>query len=520
LSATAVIIPFAPTAGVPTPGAGVGGGAGAAAAFEAVIAAMFGEPTPHPNGDAAQRLAGGAANLPMDVTLAPAPTATEAATPGVETVETVEVADPESPTEAAPATADASLALLGLPPMPIQGSATPQPPSQSEADAAAGPPAAGLPITPHTPAAPAHPPMHAATASEPAPTPDTGLEPNTAPLKTTTTTPLATPDLPITPQVRKTAQTPPALAAEPARPGPVAAGDLPIDAPPVAVAPPTVSDKAAVSTPADAPVAGAPPPAAAAQAVVAAAPPPRDKPSTAKAERSDVARDARSSTPIASAPRVGGAAPPPSPTAAMTKDAADSAPPIETAAAALHEPAADEGSAGTDGAGVANPTTSNALPSQAPAPHVVRGAPETVANLAAQILKKLDGRSTRFDIELTPLGLGRVDVRVDIGAHGRVTAAMSFDNPQAAADLKSRAGDLQRALEQAGFDLSGGITFDVAGDQGRSGHGQGGRDEPGATFRGRAFQAALDTAGNAADAAVDGALNLRRGRASGIDVRI
>src|SRR5258708_6592975 len=99
----------------------------------------------------------------------------------------------------------------------------------------------------------------------------------------------------------------------------------------------------------------------------------------------------------------------------------------------------------------------------------VRGAPQTVANLAAQIAKKLDGRSTRFDVQLDPAGLGKVDVRVEIGGDGKMSASMAFDNPQAAAELKSRAGELQRALEQSGFDLSGGLSFDVASD---SGHGR------------------------------------------------
>jgi len=41
-----------------------------------------------------------------------------------------------------------------------------------------------------------------------------------------------------------------------------------------------------------------------------------------------------------------------------------------------------------------------------------------------------------------------------------------------------------------------------------------------AAFRGQAFRAALGTAGDAADAAVQGALRLRRGVNAGLDVRI
>lgn len=152
----------------------------------------------------------------------------------------------------------------------------------------------------------------------------------------------------------------------------------------------------------------------------------------------------------------------------------------------------------------------------------VRGAPETVANLAAQIVKKLEARTTRFDVELDPHGLGKVDVRVEIHAHGRITAAMTFDNPQAAQDVKARAAELQRALEQAGFDLSGSaLTFDVAQDHGRGqGHAWQDQSDNGSAFRGQAFRAALETAGDAAEAANQGALRLRRGVSSGLDLRI
>jgi Meckel syndrome type 1 protein len=152
------------------------------------------------------------------------------------------------------------------------------------------------------------------------------------------------------------------------------------------------------------------------------------------------------------------------------------------------------------------------------APHAVRGAPETVANLAAQIMKKLDGRSTRFDVELDPLGLGKVDVRVEIGANGRMTASLSFENPQAAAELKSRSGELHKALEQAGFDLSGGMSFDVAGDHGHARQDWGDGQQSG--FRGRAFQQALETANDADLAVASGELRLRRGVTAGVDVRI
>lgn len=99
-----------------------------------------------------------------------------------------------------------------------------------------------------------------------------------------------------------------------------------------------------------------------------------------------------------------------------------------------------------------------------------------------------------------------------------MSAQLAFDNPQSAAELRSRASDLHKALEQAGFDLSGGLSFDVASDQGRQ-NGRGlQQDDNGAAFRGRAFQVAL-SANDAADAAPAAHAYSRRA-ASGVDVRI
>lgn len=155
---------------------------------------------------------------------------------------------------------------------------------------------------------------------------------------------------------------------------------------------------------------------------------------------------------------------------------------------------------------------------------VVRGAPETVANLAAEILRKLDGRSTRFDVQLDPAGMGRVDVRVEIGAHGHLTAALSFDNPQSASELRSRSSELQKALEQAGFDTSGGLSFDFTGDRNPSGQSLANSQQDdggsGGAWRGRAFQAALDIAGEATDTALNSQLYMQRRAESGLDIRI
>jgi hypothetical protein len=107
---------------------------------------------------------------------------------------------------------------------------------------------------------------------------------------------------------------------------------------------------------------------------------------------------------------------------------------------------------------------------------VVRGSPQTVAHLSAEIARRLEAQNTRFQVELEPAGLGRVGVKVEIGAAGVMTAHLNCDNAQSADALRARAGELQSALEQAGFDVSGGLSFSAGGmDQGPPDHGAGHR---------------------------------------------
>lgn len=83
-----------------------------------------------------------------------------------------------------------------------------------------------------------------------------------------------------------------------------------------------------------------------------------------------------------------------------------------------------------------------------------RAAVETTAQIAAQIVRKLEGRSTRFEMALTPDDLGRVDVSLDIDADGALHATLAFDNPVAATELRGRADELRRQLVEAGFSVA------------------------------------------------------------------
>lgn len=150
-------------------------------------------------------------------------------------------------------------------------------------------------------------------------------------------------------------------------------------------------------------------------------------------------------------------------------------------AAARTDSQAQTGPARADG--LANGSPAALAPASAAQAKVTS---ETVTRLVAGIVDRLGGQSSRFDLQLDPHGLGKVDVSVEIGADGRLAARLNFDNAQAASDLRGRAQDLRQALEQAGFSLGeGSLSFDFAGqnrDSGQSFDDSGRADQAGRAF--------------------------------------
>ena len=121
------------------------------------------------------------------------------------------------------------------------------------------------------------------------------------------------------------------------------------------------------------------------------------------------------------------------------------------AAIASDAPSIDAAPA-ADGATTVSPTLSHTRETSLSS--LSRATIDATAQIAAQILRKLEGRSTRFEMALTPDDLGRVDVKLDIDSEGRLAARLAFDNPAAATDLRGRADQLRRELEDAGFHLA------------------------------------------------------------------
>jgi len=115
------------------------------------------------------------------------------------------------------------------------------------------------------------------------------------------------------------------------------------------------------------------------------------------------------------------------------------------------------GEAQTGVGGTLTPTPSSLLVGDVPnaaLSGLSRATIETTASLAAQITSRLAGRATRFELGLTPEGLGRVDVTLEIDTEGQLSARLAFYNPLAATELRGRADELRRQLEDAGFTLA------------------------------------------------------------------
>ncbi|MFZ0268505.1 flagellar hook-length control protein FliK, partial [Caulobacter sp.] len=140
-----------------------------------------------------------------------------------------------------------------------------------------------------------------------------------------------------------------------------------------------------------------------------------------------------------------------------------------------------------------------AAPAPIHAAQLPKAGPETVSHLTTEIASKaVVGKTSRFDIVLQPEGLGRVDVRIEIAKDGKLTAALNFDNPAAAAELRGKSGELRQALAAAGFNVAdSALSFDSSSQNQNGGQnqnaffnfrdGENGRQG----FQGRAFRSAL-----------------------------
>ena len=77
-----------------------------------------------------------------------------------------------------------------------------------------------------------------------------------------------------------------------------------------------------------------------------------------------------------------------------------------------------------------------------------------------------------IDIRRDPGELGRVDVRLTVDDAGKAQAVLSVEKPQTLELLQKDQGHLERALKDAGLDLSqNGLSFSLKGQQQQAGGG-------------------------------------------------
>jgi flagellar hook-length control protein FliK len=92
--------------------------------------------------------------------------------------------------------------------------------------------------------------------------------------------------------------------------------------------------------------------------------------------------------------------------------------------------------------------------------------PRFVANqVAVQIQKSIGQGNDRISIQLRPAELGKVDVRLDVGSDGRVTAVITADRADTLDLLQRDARILQNSLQDAGLRAdSNSLSFELKGN--------------------------------------------------------
>jgi flagellar hook-length control protein FliK len=109
-----------------------------------------------------------------------------------------------------------------------------------------------------------------------------------------------------------------------------------------------------------------------------------------------------------------------------------------------------------------NPTA----PAATPAPDAT---PVPVGGLAVEIAARAQAGRNRFEIRLDPPEFGRIDVRLDVDSNGQVTSRLVVERAETLDVLRRDAGELERALQQAGLKTAdNGLQFALR-DQGFAG---------------------------------------------------
>jgi len=107
--------------------------------------------------------------------------------------------------------------------------------------------------------------------------------------------------------------------------------------------------------------------------------------------------------------------------------------------------------------------------------------PALTDQVSVQISKAINAGNDKISIQLKPAEMGRIDVQMEVGHDGRVTAVVTADNKGTLDLLQKDAKELQQALQQAGLQVDNdGLSFNLR-EQGdgneMAGNTQGGGDQ-------------------------------------------
>lgn len=104
--------------------------------------------------------------------------------------------------------------------------------------------------------------------------------------------------------------------------------------------------------------------------------------------------------------------------------------------------------------------------------------PQFAERIGLTIARAADAGVDRVSIRLNPREMGRIDVRMDLGADGRMQLHVMADKPDTLDQLQRNMRDLERSLSDAGFDTGAGdLNFSLRQQNphnDRDGSGQGG----------------------------------------------
>ncbi|MDH5771507.1 MAG: flagellar hook-length control protein FliK [Rhodospirillaceae bacterium] len=121
-----------------------------------------------------------------------------------------------------------------------------------------------------------------------------------------------------------------------------------------------------------------------------------------------------------------------------------------------------------------------AAPAKTPGAQQNAPAPKSPATeqVSVQITKAINAGADKINIHLRPASLGRVDVQIEMGMDGRVSAVVTADNKDTLDLLQRDQRALERALQDAGLKAdSGSLSFNLRGG-GEGGNANGEESNP------------------------------------------